>query len=579
MNDPVGAFASVRESVISYIQTAFGTQFPGLEAERSRLLGMAGAISQEPWLEPLPRYQSSGKTIAELGQQDLPGFAPPEIADFQSLASCGLMGQYALHRHQLEMLSTALGGQSCVVTAGTGSGKTEAFLLPIFAYLARESATWAAPGPVAPHANDWWWSDEWRDQCWPLVGNQRHAHRSLRVPQRSHEPRPAAVRALVVYPMNALVEDQLTRLRRALDSPLARDWLAEHRNGNRIYIGRYNSVTPVPGHEYRAPSRTGHTSVDRDRIERLVRSLQEADRAAQIARAHAAGSRAGGRPVLLPHSRRCRNALAAGTCRTHRQTSSSRTSACSASCSCETPTHRIFEQTRDWLQQDGSVFHLIVDELHLYRGTAGTEVAYLLRLLLNRLGLAPGIRELRVLASSASLEPDDPDSLRFLSEFFGEDWTAGQIVPGYPAPVPAAPAEALDAAPFANLVTATSEGGAEAARCARAHDLARSLGAPSNDDQSPTGPGAGSRIRWPRNDRTDARRLRCWRRDQGSPVLRVRERSVRTLPGGRVSCPRPLEARALCDQPGRPCIATVVPHPLVLPQHRGSVGVHERRVR
>ena len=47
---------------------------------------------------------------------------------------------------------------------------------------------------------------------------------------------------------------------------------------------------------------------------------------------------------------------------------------------------QIFERTREWLKEDGSVFHLIIDELHLYRGTAGTEVAYLLRLLLLRLG-------------------------------------------------------------------------------------------------------------------------------------------------------------------------------------------------
>ena len=55
----------------------------------------------------------------------------------------------------------------------------------------------------------------------------------------------------------------------------------------------------------------------------------------------------------------------------------------------------IFEKTRHWLANDPlrdtnhpeRVFHLIVDELHSYRGTPGTEVAYILRLLLNRLGL------------------------------------------------------------------------------------------------------------------------------------------------------------------------------------------------
>ena len=38
----------------------------------------------------------------------------------------------------------------------------------------------------------------------------------------------------------------------------------------------------------------------------------------------------------------------------------------------------IFDQTRTWLQgSHDRVFHLVVDELHTYRGTPGTEVAYL----------------------------------------------------------------------------------------------------------------------------------------------------------------------------------------------------------
>ena len=43
----------------------------------------------------------------------------------------------------------------------------------------------------------------------------------------------------------------------------------------------------------------------------------------------------------------------------------------------------IFEKTEEWLEKPDSVFHLVVDELHSYRGTAGSEVAYLLRTLFN----------------------------------------------------------------------------------------------------------------------------------------------------------------------------------------------------
>ena len=450
MRDPVGAHKRITKSVTSYIETAFATRFPSLEAERRTLLQRPTALSQEPWIEPLPRYVSSEKRIDEVGADDLPGLTPQAAEDFRSLASRGLIGDFTLHQHQVDMLRKSLSGQSCVITAGTGSGKTESFLLPLFAYLAEESASWSPPNTPPPQHDDWWWNDDWKDQCVPLVDSQRRWQRSLRVPQRAHETRPAAVRALIVYPMNALVEDQLSRLRRALDSPEARSWLADNRGGNRIYFGRYNSSTPVPGHEYRKPNQNGQQSPDSTRIERLVDTLRAADRAAQVADEY---SRMPSKEDVRYFFQR----LDGSEMRSRWDMQDAPpdiliTNFSMLSIMLMRDTDRgIFEQTRQWLEQDGSVFHLIVDELHLYRGTSGTEVAYLLRLLLSRLGLKPGHPKLKILASSASLEPDDPDSLRYLSEFFGVDWTADQVIPGHPAPIPLAPSTPLQAEPFATV--------------------------------------------------------------------------------------------------------------------------------
>src|SRR6185312_4143263 len=89
--------------------------------------------------------------------------------------------------------------------------------------------------------------------------------------QRDGERRPAAVRALVLYPMNALVEDQLTRLRKALDSPLARSIYEDHFSGNRIYFGRYTGVTPVTGFlDHPRPS----DDYERERKKRKIRQLR-----------------------------------------------------------------------------------------------------------------------------------------------------------------------------------------------------------------------------------------------------------------------------------------------------------------
>jgi hypothetical protein len=80
----------------------------------------------------------------------------------------------------------------------------------------------------------------------------------------------------------------------------------------------------------------------------------------------------------------------------------------------------IFDLTRQWLSDDPSnVFHLVVDELHSYRGTPGTEVGYILRVLYDRLGLHPDHPQLRILASSASLGEDPARAQDYLQQFFG----------------------------------------------------------------------------------------------------------------------------------------------------------------
>ena len=94
----------------------------------------------------------------------------------------------------------------------------------------------------------------------------------------------------------------------------------------------------------------------------------------------------------------------------------------------------IFEATRRWLSANpDNVFHLVVDELHTYRGTPGTEVGYILRVLYDRLGLDPDHPQLRILASSASIGDDDEQAQAYLHRFFGRshgfDLVRGTIQP------------------------------------------------------------------------------------------------------------------------------------------------------
>ncbi len=313
--------------------------------------------------------------------------------------------------------------------------------------------------------------------------------RSYRVPQRGHEGRPAAVRALILYPMNALVEDQLTRLRKALDAQEVRGWFGSQRPGNRIYFGRYNSATPVPGHELRRPNAQGHASPDKDRIEKLAGELREMESSANAAAVRATQTGDANVRFFFP-----RLDGAEMRCRWDMQDAPpdiliTNYSMLSIMLMRDADSG-IFDRTREWLREEGSVFHLVIDELHLYRGTAGTEVSYLLRLLLLRLGLTPGSPKLRILASSASLERNEEsleESLAFLSQFFGVQWSEEQIIPGYPSPVPPVSGNPLlQRAPFLALASALPD--------APAHDIACS-GIASSLGQPAAGPSAADVVR------------------------------------------------------------------------------------
>ena len=66
----------------------------------------------------------------------------------------------------------------------------------------------------------------------------------------------------------------------------------------------------------------------------------------------------------------------------------------------------IFDQTRDWLEQNPSEkFLIVLDEAHLYRGAAGAEVGLLLRRLRDRLNIPP--ERFQVICATASFKDAD----------------------------------------------------------------------------------------------------------------------------------------------------------------------------
>jgi DEAD/DEAH box helicase domain-containing protein len=429
MKDPIGSFETIKENFIRYVKTAFGTKFEGVEKERYDLLNYDKVLYRKPWIEPLPDYVSSGKKINDLTAEDLGNaLNEGEVETFKGLVNTGLVGNFPLHSHQAEMLKQALLGNNCIITSGTGSGKTESFLLPLFAQLSKELANWSAPNQQSTSINTWWRENGGLSAR--QIVNTSNFTLSNDVRQRNHETRKAGVRALILYPMNALVEDQMSRLRKALDSDDTRNWLSKNTNGNKIYFGRYNGSSPVAG-ELKKIKDDGTFAINTNKVNQLKEQLQQietdSNRVAQYIQQ--TGKTGNDAKDLKSFFQRLDGAEMRS--RFDMQVAPPDimiTNYSMLSIMLMRDIDKgIFNETKQWLEEsENNIFHLIIDELHLYRGTQGTEVAYLLKLVLNRLGLNPNHPQLRILASSASLEAKEEtkegqESKQFLKDFFGTE--------------------------------------------------------------------------------------------------------------------------------------------------------------
>ena len=137
MYDAVGAQHRIGDLLNLYIGSAFPLRSEALEAERNKAIRRDGVVSREPLIEPAPIYPSSGYTLERASQM-----LPIGFRDLASLAAPLFSPRTELYRHQWRSLEATI-SEDCdiVVTTGTGSGKTECFLLPMLAQIAHESST------------------------------------------------------------------------------------------------------------------------------------------------------------------------------------------------------------------------------------------------------------------------------------------------------------------------------------------------------------------------------------------------------------------------------------------------------
>ena len=380
---PSEAAAHLKESIASYIESQYRISHPLVFSERSALLRERGVIAQDPFIEATPAF-APARLLSELEQQ-YPEIIRPGLS---KLLEHGVpVDRFPLYTHQEEaLLASFSDAPNLLVATGTGSGKTEAFVLPILARILSEASGWTPP--KAP-GSDGFYSQE---------GTWQHSRRQ--------ETREAGLRAIILYPMNALVNDQMSRLRRVLSLNGSPDWQREYLDGNLIHFGMYTSLTP--------PTRGPEQKAKRQQFEVYMQQVTEEWNSLTDELRNTGNWPAVGGPEML--------------CRWDMQAAPPDILVTNYSMleymlirPLESP---IFDVTRTWLEGgDDRVVTLVLDEAHTYTGAKGTEVAHLVRRLKERLGIRPGSNRLRAIATSASIpnHGDAEDDLReFTSELFGE---------------------------------------------------------------------------------------------------------------------------------------------------------------
>jgi len=384
----------VKENILSYISTAYETNDELFNTTRDQLLNNSSisGMFQESFFELVPRYTPSNQSLIDYLNKNITNNL--ELNNIEQETVNNFF--YSLNKnqpyiHQLNSIKSSIQDKKhVVVTTGTGSGKTQCFVLPILINILLEAlgsenrARWKS----SYNPNEHWWNDKNNSEFTPIRQNCK---------------RRPAIRCLIVYPLNALVQDQMETFREILDSDYAEKLYKDIFDGDRIYLGQYNGMTPgrkTPG--------------DQDQLNELTVLLQELEKEFN--------------DVDPNYKKLVQNPNGSElVTRWDMQATPPDiliTNFTMLSIMLVRDKERnMIEQTKLWLRDDpNNIFYLVLDELHSYRGTAGTEISYTIKMFLERIGLHATHSQLRIISTSASLEDSsdtDDEDPKFLSDFFG----------------------------------------------------------------------------------------------------------------------------------------------------------------
>lgn len=367
----------LKERLSNYIKAQYFAENELLLEATEDLLSKEDVLFKEPYIEATESYKivQDGFENAKL---------PEYIKKYLKLLIDNKLGVFNTpYYHQVKALEDFYQGKDLFVTTGTGSGKTECFIWPILTEILRE----------AQHS----------PETWDMQG----------------------IRTLILYPMNALVSDQLGRIRNIIGKPddafmKVMDRVSQG-TARRPRFGMYTGRTPYPGNDDPDKNKDLGKLISNNYIncsQEVLNELYEIGRVPSKDLTSFAKNLLAGEQITVEEdfelfTRRemqniCPDILI--------------TNYSMLEYMLMRPIEQCFwHKTKAWLNgSPDNKLLLVIDEAHMYRGAAGGEVSLLIRRLMDKLEINRD--RIRCIITSASVPAGKDDEIReFACGLTGQD--------------------------------------------------------------------------------------------------------------------------------------------------------------
>ena len=366
----------LNDRLVEYIESVYFGKNEELRNACKKYLKKEGTLHQTPFVEVSPAYKTAENGI--LYSADIPNDCKKPLREMTEAKLGVFTTPYC---HQIDALNYYCQGKDIFVATGTGSGKTECFMWPIVTKLLDEAAN----------------NDQWNEQ--------------------------EGIRVLMMYPMNALVSDQLGRLRKMIGVEKFHEIFRENTGKFRIpKFGMYTGRTLYPGPWDKKNNKDFAKTLENDILkknEKFKEKLKEMGRypSKHDLEEYVNKLNSGIRETDSEDSELLLRYEMQDVCPDILITNYSMLELMLLR-PIESP---LWEKTSQWLKSNPkNKLLFVIDEAHMYRGSSGGEVSLLIRRVMNRLGVDR--EKFQFILTSASVPSDaDEKVLEFANALSSQD--------------------------------------------------------------------------------------------------------------------------------------------------------------